>query len=202
MKKSKNDIQIKNVSKYYDDVANIYDSVFEIKSEYQISKILVDIFERNKITSGLILDIGCGTGGLKKSLDNNFRYKGIDVSAKMAEKARSVGYEVIIGSAEEKIASFADKSVDHVVALSSVYFIENIEKLVKEFERVSRKTIFISFEKFEPGVIEIMKKKGINIFNHDPTIVSNPTEHIKNIYLWKSPTLGNKINGDIIFKRL
>ncbi len=198
----KKDLKKTSLEEYYDNVSDIYDVVFDIESEYQIAKILVDVFKRNDVTDGVILDIGCGTGNLKKLLKNGFTYIGIDLSSKMAEKSRANGYEVIIGSAEEKISLFGDKSIDHVAALSSVYFIEDIVKLVGEFERVARKTIFISFEKFEPTFVDSIKLKGINIFNHNPEVVVDPTEHIKNIYLWKSPTLGDKVYGDIIFKRL
>jgi ubiquinone/menaquinone biosynthesis C-methylase UbiE len=199
MSKKENEIQRENVANLYNEAAPIYDDSFEGKAEYQIPKILKEIYEKYSIVGGLILDVGCGTGKLKEYLGESFDYEGIDLSPAMIEQAQKRGYVGQVGAVESVIKTLPDKSVDHVVALSSLYFIRDIENLLKEFERVARKSFFVSFEYFEPETIEMMKNKGIKIYNHPNSLIRNPTEVASNTFLWKRPNTEQKIFGDIVF---
>lgn len=200
--KTELETQRKNVALLYDEVAPIYDESFEGKAEYQIPRILLETYQKHGITEGNILDIGCGTGKLRKYLGDSFNYQGIDISPAMIEQAKKRGFEGYIGAVEDIIKTFGDKSIDHIIALSSLYFIKDWEKLAKEFERVARQSIFVSLEQFEPRIIEMMKGRGINIYNHSSSVIQNPTEIIKDIFLWKRPNTDDRILGDLVFKKL
>lgn len=194
--------QRKNVADLYDRVATVYNESFEGKAEYQSPRILLEIYQRHAITDGVLLDVGCGTGKLKEYLGDSFTYEGIDISPAMIKEAKKRDFIGHVGAAEDVIKTFADKSVDHIVALSSLYFIKDWEKLAKEFERVARQSIFVSLEQFEPEIIRMMKDRGINIYNHSASTIQNPTEIIGNIFLWKRPNTEDRIFGDLVFKKL
>lgn len=194
--------QRKNVTALYNEAARIYDVSFEGKAEYQIPKILTSIYEKYNIKEGRILDVGCGTGKLREYLGDTFTYEGIDISEVMIDEAKKRGFKGYIGAAEDLIETFEDQSVDHIVALSSLYFIKDFEKLIKEFERVAGKSIFVSLEQFKPEIVEMMKKKGIDIYNHSATVITDSTEIVQNTFLWKRPNTGDRISGDLVFKKL
>ena len=196
------EMQRDNVIRLYNEAASIYDESFEGKAEYQIPRILLETYQKYGITEGIILDVGCGTGKLREYLGDSFTYKGIDISPMMIEEAKKRGFEGFVGPVEDVIETLADKSVDHITALSSLYFVKDYEKLIQEFERVARKSIFISLEQFQPEIIEIMKGRCINIYNHPASVIQNPTEVIKDTFLWKRPNTEDKIFGDLVFKQL
>lgn len=79
-----------NVNNYYQkDLAYIHDigfGNFASKSTAAIIKILQD----SNIKSGLIVDLGCGSGiSAKKLIEANYRVLGIDISQSMIEIARN-----------------------------------------------------------------------------------------------------------------
>ena len=49
-----------------------------------------------------------------------------------------------------------------------------------------------------------MKEKGISVYNHPASVIKNPTEIIKNIFLWIRPTVKERVPifGDLVFKKL
>ena len=194
--------QRENVRKLYDETASVYDEEFEQKADYQVPEILQEIYQANGFISGSILDIGCGTGKLNEYLDHHFDYTGIDLSEKMLEVARTRGAKTLSGPAEEVLKTLSDKSFDHVVALSSLYFIEDFANIICEMERIARHSFFITLERFTPETINDMKKKGISLYNHSSSAIANPTKIFTNTFLWQRPVQGEKIYGDIVFKKL
>lgn len=196
------EMQRKNVVHLYNEAALVYDDSFEGKADYQIPGILSETYNKYGITGGSLLDIGCGTGKLKEYLGKSFTYEGIDISPAMIEEEKKRGAKGYVGAAEDIVKTLADKSVDHITALSSIYFMKDWKQLSKELERVARKSIFVSLEQFEPNVIDMMKQKGINIYNHSNLEIQHPTELIKNVFLWKRPNAEDKIFGDIVFKKI
>lgn len=193
-----------NVANLYDEAAAVYDESFDGKAEYQIPGKLIETYANHGITDGEILDIGCGTGKLKEYLGDGFTYKGIDISPAMVELAKKRGFEGFVGPAEDVIATLPDKSVDHITALSSLYFVKDWENLAKQLERVARKSIFVSLEQFEPEVIQMMKARGIDVYNHSADAIEDPKEVIRNTFLWVRPTTEERVEifGDLVFKKL
>jgi ubiquinone/menaquinone biosynthesis C-methylase UbiE len=196
--------QRKNVAELYEHAAPVYDESFDGKAEYQIPLKLIETYRRHGITGGEILDIGCGTGKLREYLGDGFTYKGIDLSPAMIELAEKRGFDGFVGPVEDVIATFEDKSVDHITALASLNFVKDWENLAKEFERVARKSIFVSLEQFSPEIITMMKARGIDIYNHSADDISDPKEVTKNIFLWIRPTVDERVEifGDLVFKQL
>ncbi len=194
--------QRKNITLLYDDAALVYDESFEGKAEYQIPRILIETYKKYGISEGTILDVGCGTGKLREYLGDLFSYEGIDISSAMIKQAEKRGFKGYIGAIEDVIETFDNKSVDHIVALSSLYFVKDWDKLAKEFDRVARKSIFVSLEQFESRIVEMMREKGINIYNHSVSVIQNPTEIIQNVFLWKRPNTEDRISGDLVFKKI
>jgi ubiquinone/menaquinone biosynthesis C-methylase UbiE len=205
MEELKQNIDLQNqrlsVISLYDGVAERYDSEFEGKAEYQVPGILRDVYLKNNITSGEVLDIGCGTGKIKEYLGEGFTYSGIDISPAMIQQAEKRGVHGYVGPVEEVIKTFGDKSVDHITALSSLYFIKDFNNLIQEFKRVARRSIFITLEQFEPKIIDMMKERGVQLYNHPSSVIENPDEIINNAYLWKRPNTEDRIFGDIVFKK-
>lgn len=197
-------IQRENVTRLYDGAAAVYDDSFEAKAENQITPKLVELYKKYGINGGTILDLGCGTGKLIEYLGDNFEYKGIDISSQMAERARDRGYEVFIGPVDEQIKKFPDKSIDHIVAVSSLFFVKDWALIAEEIQRIARKSIFVSLEQFEPEVIEQMKQLGINVYNHSTSEIKDPTYVDKNTFLWIRPTTKERVEifGDFVFKKI
>jgi len=198
------DIQRKNVTEFYEHAAHIYDEAFDAKAEYQTPLKLIEIYQKHGITDGEILDIGCGTGKLRDYLGDGFTYKGIDLSPSMIEIAEKRGFKGFIGPVEDVIATFEDKSVDHITALASLNFVKDWENVARQLERVARKSIFVSLEQFSPETITMIKAKGIDVYNHSADALSDPKEVTQNIFLWIRPTLNERVEifGDLVFKKL
>ncbi len=196
--------QRKNVTELYEHAAPIYDESFDGKVEYQTPHRLIETYQKHGITEGEILDIGCGTGKLKEYLGEGFKYKGIDISPAMIELAKKRGFEGFVGPVEDVIATFEDKSVDHITALASLNFVKDWENVAKQFERVARKSIFVSLEQFTPEMIEAIKSRGIDLYNHSANAISDPKEVTRNIFLWIRPTTEERVEvyGDLVFKKL
>lgn len=176
------ELQRQKVTALYEEIAPIYDEQFEAQAEYQAPRILQELYAKYDIRGGQVLDVGCGTGKLHRYLGDDFSYKGIDVAESMIEEAKKKGYEGMVGAVEDVIRTLPDKSVDHVTALSSLYFIRDFDQLVAEFERVARHSIFVTLEQFTPEIIELMKVRGIQLFNHPASVISNPTEIVQNTF--------------------
>jgi ubiquinone/menaquinone biosynthesis C-methylase UbiE len=198
---SKPDVQIKNVSALYDEGASLYDKL-SVDSLYVGESLLVDTFAKHKIKDGKIFDVGCGTGKIKESLGDNFKYEGVDISYCMVEKAKKRGYIGHVGAIEDVVKGLPDKSVDHVIALSSMYFMKDFTTLLSEFERIARKSFFITLEQFDPGIKEMMEGRGIHLYNHQSSLIKNPTEIQKDIFLWRRVSTGDDIRGDVVFKKI
>ncbi len=65
-------------------------------------------------------------------------------------------------------------------------------------------SILNSLEQFTPEVIESLKSRGIDIYNHSADAISDPKEVTRNIFLWKRPTTEERVEvyGDLLFKQL
>ena len=133
---------------FYDNFAQTYDSTAKLKAEAQNITEAIKIFHKyNLDESGSILDIGCATGLLKDSLQGQFEYTGIDVSAQMLEHASSNrGYKTIHGLTEVVLPEIPDASYDFIFALSSLQFVEDIYPCLNHMYRIARQSILLSID--------------------------------------------------------
>lgn len=187
----------------YDRMADQYCSLLQSSSCHgNIIPNSLRIFNEYTIFRGSILDIGCGPGNLKDSLIGNFSFTGIDKSQKMLEIAKSKNYETIHGDILHELKNIPDKSFDYVMALSSLYFVENIALAIKKINRVAKKAWLISLDQITPKLIgHYRKDENIDLYNHFNVNIENVSEEI---YFsgWKSPTTNEIIKCRLVFKDL
>jgi len=91
-----------------------------------------------------LLDVGCGTGHFSRRFAaHGLQVTGIDPDAGAINFARQQDGSIIYlkGSAEK--LPFPDSSFDYCVAVTSLCFIEQVEKAITEMWRVSRKAMVL-----------------------------------------------------------
>lgn len=73
----------------YENFARVYDELMDNVPYEEWSKFIIDILRGKKITDGLVLELGCGTGKLMSLLGNaGFDMIGVDNSVDMLQIAR------------------------------------------------------------------------------------------------------------------
>ena len=117
-----------------------------------------------------ILDIGCRDKILKKYLNENVIYQGIDFEE---------SYEVIAHNLEEGIP-FPDNSFDIVFALDILEHVENIHFLFSEILRVSKKEAIIALPNMSYWKFRLRYLKGKDI--SDKYVM--PTKKILDRHRW------------------
>ncbi len=86
-----------------------------------------------------VLDVGCGTGYFTRRLANDgFVVTGIDPDAGMVHYAAAQGSAAGYQIADARALPFADRSFDHVIAITSLCFIGEQQRAVAEMLRVAR----------------------------------------------------------------
>ena len=186
------------IKEYYNNVASKYE---ELINSPQIDAHIMDevkkIFIKYRITQGKILDVGCGPGNLKTALGENFSYTGIEIAENMIAKAREKGYEIIPGQMEDVLAQIPDKSFDYVICTSVLYFVKDIEPVLLEFERISKKGWMIT-------LVEVTGHYAKNspvdepIYDHSNILIPGAVEDFS-FYAWTSPR-GEKMTERLVCK--
>ncbi|MCF7820542.1 MAG: class I SAM-dependent methyltransferase [Candidatus Pacebacteria bacterium] len=197
-----------DVGKYYGSFAEKYEEIIKSPEvDEKIHKNLMKIFKKHGILKGTILDIGCGPGNLKTSLNKEgktgFLYSGIDISQKMLEKAKSKGYKKVIhGYIEEMIRLIPSNSFDYVVGISSLHFVDDINTVLKHFQRIARKGIIFSLDKITDNYKEKFKSVCVSpVYNHYNLDFPNSTEDIS-FKGWTSPRDQEPITVRLIYKKI
>ena len=100
-------------------------------------------------TGSLILDVPCGAGRFHEMLrSDGYRVRAADISREMLEVARASGLAEDYLLADAEKLGLPDKSVDCVFCIRLFHHIGTAEtrrKLFKEFARVSRGWVLMSF---------------------------------------------------------
>jgi SAM-dependent methyltransferase len=86
-----------------------------------------------------ILDIGCGDGGLTKSLTVNNNVFGVDVSDILVEKAKNVGISAIPLNLETELLPYPDEFFDLIIGCDIFEHLFNYNILLKEIYRCTKK---------------------------------------------------------------
>lgn len=147
----------------FDNYSDEYEEWFErnknvYKSELKAVKNFISENEKG-------LEIGIGTGRFAKPLGIE---TGIEPSESMRKIAADKGLEVYDGVGES--IPFSVKSFDFVLMVTTICFLDDIEKTVKECRRILRKNgkIVIGFvDRDTPLGQEYLQKKDDNIFYKD-----------------------------------
>ncbi|TYB92640.1 MAG: class I SAM-dependent methyltransferase [Kosmotoga sp.] len=130
-----------NSKKYYDEIAEFYDSMYEEPYWYLYHNLLEKLIMAQK-PKGNILDIGTGTGRwaiyLAKKGNN---IKAIDISKKMLsvakQKANAAEIDMDFLEASGEELPFSDNYFNVVTAFGDVLsYTDDFEKMLKEVKRV------------------------------------------------------------------
>lgn len=126
------------------------------------------------ITSGKVLDVGCGDGLLLSMLrEKDIEGTGLDVSPEAVRKCRAKGFAAEVFDPNRPFP-FPDKYFDHVVLLDVLEHVYAPEELLSEAKRVSKGDIIISVPNFSslPARIQVLLGK----------VPENNTPHKGHVY--------------------
>jgi len=133
--------------KVYDACSSVYDFVFG--KVFQNGRVkapeLLELFPNAKL-----LEVGIGTGLSLPLLDKNIEITGIDLSAKMLEKAKvrvkKLGMDnVELMKMDATVLDFPDNSFDRVLAAYFISTVPDPVRVVQELKRVCRPGGYILF---------------------------------------------------------
>ncbi|ENN95876.1 type 11 methyltransferase [Methanocaldococcus villosus KIN24-T80] len=113
-----------NFDKYYKE----YDEWFEKNKEIYLKELNA---LKKYIPKGKGLEVGVGTGRFAQPLGIKY---GLDPSKNMAKLAEERGVKVYIGYAENM--PFEDNSFDFILLNTTLCFLKDVEKALKEIKRV------------------------------------------------------------------
>ncbi|NTW30103.1 MAG: class I SAM-dependent methyltransferase [Candidatus Moranbacteria bacterium] len=188
-----------SIDVFYDDLAPVYEErIITPQVNAQLLPKIKDIFKKNLITRGTILDIGCGPGNLKTFLGDSFSYTGMDISQEMLKQARLKEYTVVCGLIQDNLPKIPDKSFDYCVSVSALHFVENIQEIISHLDRVSRKGWVVTLA----DVSDVYKQYfsvHAAVYNHTNIAIDNLKEDIT-IDGWISPKTKEMIRERIVFK--
>jgi methionine biosynthesis protein MetW len=99
--------------------------------------------------NSMVLDVGCGDGGLLANLvrDKNIKGEGIELDQELVLDCICRGLPIIQQDVEQGLRFYGDKSFDYVILSQTVQTIKNPEKVFNELLRVGKKVI-VSFPNF------------------------------------------------------
>ncbi|MFQ5620296.1 MAG: class I SAM-dependent methyltransferase [Candidatus Nanoarchaeia archaeon] len=158
---------------YYDEIAPGYEELHRDEQEGKLRVILGNLpFE---LTSDMkLLDIGCGSGISMEPWD--CEKVGIDPSPGLLEIAKKKGLNVKSGKPDE--LDFADGAFDIVTSITALHHIDYGDDIAKEFARVCKKWLIISYLKKAPviprevlldAISEYFEK--VKVLEHDKDVI-------------------------------
>lgn len=141
---------------YYDEISEGYN---ELHKEEQLKKVKIILSKLKLKKTDKLLDVGCGTGFYLDLFDCDVT--GIDPSERLLEKYHGQ-HQVILGSAEN--LDFPDNSFDIVMSITAIHNFEDIERGLKEIERVGKDKFVFSILK-RSLKLELIEKLINEIFS-------------------------------------
>lgn len=129
----------------YDVLAAVYDD-FTLNAEYEKrAEYFAKILEKNSITSGVLLDLACGTGTLSFLFEKaGFDVIGADISGEMlsiaSTKKSELGSDVLFIEQDMRELELYSKVNACVCALDSINHLECIADVKKAFKSLSHFT--------------------------------------------------------------
>jgi len=121
---------------YYNKISKSYN---ELHKEEQLKKISLIKRHIKLNKNSLLLDVGSGTGISTKPFKNKCTAISLDPSYNMLKKSPCIKIQ-----AEAENLPFKDKAFDAVISITAIQNFLNIEKAIKEIERVAKGQIIIS----------------------------------------------------------
>lgn len=132
---------------YYDDISEGYE---ELHTEEQLKKVRLILGKIELKPTDTLLDVGCGTG-LYLDL---FKCKatGVDPAPKLIRKYEGK-HKILLARAEE--LPFPDNSFDIVTSITAIQNFEDMEKGLREINRVGKDRFVLSALKRSKKIKEI-----------------------------------------------
>ncbi len=182
---------------FYNKLASTYDTTSQDpRNNVQHLNEAIKIFQKyNSHNHGSLLDLGCGTGLLKESLQGEFEYTGIDVAKNMLDYASARGYKTIHKPIEKILPQISNSSYDFVFANGSLMFIRDIDSTLAHINRIARHSIVLTLDNLTP---EFLNNATVTVYNHSQVSISNAKEDYT-ILGWISPTTKIPIQTRIIY---
>lgn len=125
--------------KYYNEISDGYD---ELHGEEQLNKarVIADKLGLNK--NDKLLDVGCGNGAYLDLFECDVT--GVDPSEELISQYKGP-HQVLLGRAED--FDFADAYFDVVISITAIHNFDDVEKGLKEIERVGKHKFVFSVMK-------------------------------------------------------
>ena len=124
---------------YYNEISEGYD---ELHGEEQLKKAKIIAGKLNLKKDDKLLDVGCGSGAYLDLFECDVT--GVDLSEELIGRYKG-HHQVLLGKAEE--LDFADAYFDVVISITAIHNFDDVEKGLKEIERVGKKKFVFSVMK-------------------------------------------------------
>ena len=120
-------------SKYYD---RLWVQQLSLRPTRLAIRNIVNFIQKNMYPEGkkYFLDIGCGTGQLLDEVRRRFsifKYIGVDISAKMLQRAKQKGLEVILSDAQNNLP-FQEESFFLITSTHAIPYLKDVEAFFKQ----------------------------------------------------------------------
>ena len=181
---------------FYDRFSESYDATVNgPKVRAQNTLEAVRVFQKHhQDTNGRIFDTGCGTGLLKAALAGDFEYVGLDVSAKMLERAAERGYRTVHQPVEAFLSEISKPEYDFVFALSCLQFVRDIRACLDRIVEMAGQSVVLTIDDLSE---EFLERSKMECYNHAGIVIPNATEDYF-IDGWTSPTMGLPIRTRVV----
>lgn len=188
-----------SLKELYDGLAGTYEQLVASPDvDSHLTEKVGEVFRKYYLESGTVLDLGCGPGNLQHDLSGTFEFTGVDPSRNMLDEAKKKGYQVIESNLEEVIGTIPDNSYDYVVAVGCLLFVEDIEAVLREINRIARVAWVVSLDDItERYTRSFFERAQANAYNHSGIEVRNSTEDIR-FESWKAK--GEQMYSRLVFK--
>ena len=117
-------------------------------------RVVMELLNRAGKLDGTVLDIGAGTGLVRKNAD--FSPVEIDFSPKMCKENNATGGNAICADAEA--LPFADESFDHAVSSLTIQWLSDLDVFAAELKRVLKSGGSFSLSTFGNGTLDELGK--------------------------------------------
>lgn len=197
---------IEDEKKFFDFYQEESEIPYGVKKLYleTLDKFIIDRDNKKKLN---LLDVGCGSGIIKKILDkkNKINFYGIDLSEKLLSQAKEKGYIIKLGDFLSE-GFFEDIKFDIVIFHNSIHHLYDLNKTLEVTNKITNKnSVVMIFDPNGDSIVNkisylarfILQKITFNKINIDGIASKNEKNqsgyHLKKIF--------NKINfsGELIF---
>ncbi len=172
----KNDLQPyeldkRKVQAAFDHAARSYDEAAVL--QHEVGNRVMERLEMIRIEPNVIVDIGSGTGRLSSAVTKrypNSRVYSLDLAPAMLAYARQQTTDQPEGfiCADTEQLPFSDHSVDMIISNVTLQWCSDLERALREFQRVIKPGGLLMFTTFGPDTLKELRISwsGVDNYNH------------------------------------